>query len=71
MLFRSSCRSSEEAAEPKAAKVSLETTNNNNNTSAGSADLLGLGLGGVDIAPVNNMNGNGFSQESTVNNLNK
>jgi len=58
----------------KPSAVSLETSNNNNNNSSGSADLLGLGLGGGGgdaSAPVNNVNGNGFSSEGPTNNLTK
>ena len=58
--------------------VNLETaSNNNNNTSSGSADLLGLGLagggdggGGNDVESPS-VNGNGFAQETTTNNLTK
>ncbi len=49
---------------------SKSNKNNNNaeqNNSSGSADLLGLGLGGE----VNNVNGNGFTAEPVTNNLNK
>ena len=64
------CRSSED--EPKSipkANVNLDTSNN---TSGGSADLLGLGIGGSAPAPeVSNLNGNGFTQEPPTNNLSK
>jgi len=70
--------SEDEPAKPKAAMVNLETAaNNNNNTSSGSADLLGLGLagggdggGGNDVESPS-VNGNGFAQETTTNNLTK
>jgi len=65
-------RSSEEPSEKPSHKVSLDTSYNN--TSGGSADLLGLGIGGGDApqnTPSSNMNGNGFSSEAPTNNLNK
>ena len=67
-----SYRSSEEPSEKPSHKVSLDTSYNN--TSGGSADLLGLGIGGGDApqnTPSSNMNGNGFSSEAPTNNLNK
>ena len=53
----------EEGKEVKKASVNVEQNN-----SSGSADLLGLGLGGSDV---NNVNGNGFTAEPVTNNLNK
>ena len=75
IVYRSSSTEQEEA-KPKSAGVSLETSNNSNTPTAtigGSADLLGLGLAGGDstTANVNNVNGNGFTQEPPTNNLTK
>jgi len=62
---------SSEDHEPKLTAKTNVNLDTSNNTSGGSADLLGLGLGGPAPEVANNLNGNGFTQEPPTNNLSK